>query len=126
MKIKYLNANYGIEFSLPKDFLTQLNSLMQDKPNKKVAVYSALQFLPKLNEVIDYINNNCSTSDTQVETCVGRLKMIFYPLFESLKIFILFSNEMFDSIYEYDWSIREYYRRLNEESMNVNFETCYF
>jgi len=47
MKIKYLNANYGIDFKLPKDFIKTIQK--QVGKSKTLALYTAIQFVEKLD-----------------------------------------------------------------------------
>jgi 2-(3-amino-3-carboxypropyl)histidine synthase len=49
MKIKYLNANYGIDFKLPKDFIKTIEEKIGK--NKSLAIYTSIQFVEKLDEI---------------------------------------------------------------------------
>lgn len=56
MKLKFLKAEYGIEFKIPNEFLKVLNDTFSKKAN--LAVFSAIQFTKNLNEVKELIENN--------------------------------------------------------------------
>ena len=57
MKIKFLKADYKINFEVPKDFLKVLNKTfpVSKKNSPKIAIYSSIQFLkdlPKLSKLL--------------------------------------------------------------------------
>lgn len=49
MKIKLLNANFGIDFKIPEEFMKTLKKTIGE--NKTIAMYCAIQFIPKLDLV---------------------------------------------------------------------------
>ena len=51
MKLKFLQAKYGIEFKIPKDFTSVLHRIFDKGKNKNLAVFSAVQFRENLDEV---------------------------------------------------------------------------
>lgn len=53
MKLKFLKAKYGIEFKLPKNFEEKLKSTFPE--NSNLAVFTAVQFRDKLEDVIEKI-----------------------------------------------------------------------
>ncbi len=57
MKIKYLTAKYGIDFKLPNNFIETLKKTTKNKKGK-IAVYCAVQFVTKLNYILDEIKKN--------------------------------------------------------------------
>ncbi len=53
MKLKFLKANYGIDFKIPKDFEKILDEVFNLKKikNKNIALFSAVQFRNNLDEI---------------------------------------------------------------------------
>jgi len=52
MKLKFLKAHFGIEFKVPEDFFEALKRAIPKPKHKKLAIYSAIQFIPNQKEVI--------------------------------------------------------------------------
>jgi hypothetical protein len=62
---------------------------------------------------VDSLPLPCDTSNMQLETCVGRLIMIFGSL--KKKALILCRREMFEGVCGFQWEMFEYYRRLQKK-----------
>lgn len=62
MKLKFLQAKYGIEFKLPDNFKKVLKKTFEEKSN--LAVFCAVQFREHLDEVMQEINNENYTTKT--------------------------------------------------------------
>lgn len=62
MKLKFLQAKYGIEFKVPNSFVKTLHKIFPKKGN--IAVFSAVQFREKLDDVRKLIENEGFTTET--------------------------------------------------------------
>lgn len=62
MKLKFLQAKYGIEFKIPNEFNKVLKKTFKEKSN--LAVFCAVQFREHLDEVMYDINNQNYTTKT--------------------------------------------------------------
>ena len=49
MKLKFLQAKYGIEFQIPENFVKVLNKTF--KKNANLGIFSAVQFRPHIEEI---------------------------------------------------------------------------
>lgn len=64
MKIKFLQAKYGIDFKVPENFTKILQDIFKEGKNKNLAVFSAVQFRPNLEEVFNLLKKEGFTSET--------------------------------------------------------------
>lgn len=64
MKLEFLQAKYGIDFKVPKDFTKTLHKVFKDGKTKNLAVFSAVQFRPNLEEVQELLKKEGFTSET--------------------------------------------------------------
>lgn len=64
MRLEFLKAQYGIDFEIPKDFLKTLHKIFDDGKNKNLAVFSAVQFRPHLEDVQKLLKREGFTSET--------------------------------------------------------------
>ena len=64
MKLKFLQAKYGIEFNVPKDFTSVLHGAFDKGKNKNLAVFSAVQFRENLDEVRELLKKEGFKSQT--------------------------------------------------------------
>lgn len=55
MKLRFLKAHFGIEFKVPKDFFDNLKKAIPNPKHNKLAIYSAIQFIPNQKEVIELL-----------------------------------------------------------------------
>lgn len=53
MRLKFLKAEYGIEFKIPEDFYKKLEKTFEK--NSNLAIFSAIQFTKKLKEIREQI-----------------------------------------------------------------------
>lgn len=64
MKLEFLQAKFGIEFKIPKDFYETLDKTFSNGKTKNVAVFSAVQFRPHLEEVQKLLKEKGYSSET--------------------------------------------------------------
>jgi len=64
MKLKFLKANYGIEFKIPKDFTKILQDTFSKGKNKNLAIFSAVQFRQNHDDVKEILTKEGFTSQT--------------------------------------------------------------
>ena len=67
MKLKFLKANFGIDFKIPIDFKKTLHKIFPKEKEAKMnlAVFSSVQFRPNLEEVFEFLKKegfSCETS----------------------------------------------------------------
>lgn len=63
MKLEFLQARYGIDFEIPKDFVKTLHKIFDNGKNKNLAVFSAVQFRKHLDEVREILTKEGFTSE---------------------------------------------------------------
>ena len=64
MKLTFLQAKYGIDFKVPKDFIKTLHKVFDSGKTKNLAVFSAVQFRPNMEEVFSLLKKEGFTSET--------------------------------------------------------------
>ena len=64
MKLTFLQAKYGIEFKVPKDFVKVLHEVFDLGKTKNLGVFSAVQFRNNLDEVFELLKKEGFTSET--------------------------------------------------------------
>jgi len=64
MKLTFLKANYGIEFKIPKDFIKILHKTFDNKKNKNLAIFSAVQFRKNHDDVREILKKEGFKSET--------------------------------------------------------------
>lgn len=62
MKLQFLKAHYGTEFKIPESFYSTLHETFDNGKTKNLAVFSAVQFRPHLDEVRELINKEGFTT----------------------------------------------------------------
>ena len=64
MKLTFLKAHYGIDFTIPKTFIETLHKTFEKGKTKNLAVFSAVQFRPHLESVQEMLKKEGFTSET--------------------------------------------------------------
>lgn len=64
MKLTFLKAHYGINFTVPETFTNTLHERFKEGKNKNLAVFSAVQFRPYLKQVQELLKKEGFTSET--------------------------------------------------------------